>query len=178
MRLFLAIDISSEQKKDIAYWRAQHLSVEGKQVSPDNLHITCVFLGSADEQQKQQLIAAIDQAFSPEKQTGEPHLLTLDHIGSFAKAKVIYLGNHLVPSWQYNLVEQLTHLCRQQQWQIEQRPYRSHITLLRKGKLEESISLTQTIPLFCHSFSLYWSKSTDTGVRYIPLKSWQIPSAN
>ena len=68
---------------------------------------------------------------------------------------------------------------REQGLAVEPRPYRPHITLLRKASSPANQDLATalapppaplTLPV--NEFALYESRSTPDGVRYLPLASW------
>lgn len=172
MRLFFALDISHENKQQIADWCNQCLPDLVKPVAVDNFHITLSFLGQVTQKQQQHLESFVDNLVSQHKPITE-NTLQLNHLGLFQKPKVLYLGLENTPKW----LEQLAHQLKQEVLTLnifqENRPYCPHLTVARKATTIPLQSPFE-LPICISSFSLYESRSTDKGVAYLPLHTWQI----
>ena len=148
-------------------------------VAPENLHMTLLFLGNLTQTQCDNLILATTAARLGAQLT--PFNVTLCRSGLFPSAKVAWLGPATAPAPLTQLEQQLRALVSELGLAVEPRPYRPHITLLRKASITVNQDLATafappqaplTLPV--NEFSLYESRSTSDGVRYLPLASWQI----
>ena len=182
MRLFFAIDITEQDKDQLAIWQ-EKLSHENDNqkndghksyalVDKNNFHITLSFLGQVTDEQYQQLIDKADQLAAQISLT-ETQTIELDHLRLFKKPKVLYLGLAQTPNWLAMLAEQLKQKALSLKIFQEARPYCPHITLARKAKVLPEVA-PLNIKLTVNSFSLYQSISTASGVKYRPIKTWQL----
>jgi len=141
--------------------------------------MTLLFLGNLTQTQCDNLILATTADRLGEQLT--PFNVTLCRSGLFPSAKVAWLGPATAPAPLTQLEQQLRALVSELGLAVEPRPYRPHITLLRKASSPVNQDLATafapppaplTLPV--NEFSLYESRSTSDGVRYLPLASWQI----
>ena len=141
--------------------------------------MTLLFLGNLTQVQCDSLILATTAARLGAQLS--PFSVTLCRSGLFPSAKVAWLGPTTTPAPLTQLEQQLRALVSELGLAVEPRPYRPHITLLRKASSPENQDLATafapppaplTLPV--NNFSLYESRSTSDGVRYLPLASWQI----
>ena len=110
-RLFFALDISTEDKAAIAYWRAQQLQLPFKAINQSNFHITLSFLGQVSLPQQAALINSAENISTKIKETHQlesPPLLSLDYYSLLTKPKVLFIGNSHCPLWLSQLAEQLS----------------------------------------------------------------------
>ena len=188
LRLFFAVDATSlapqlrplqqQWLKALAdqYAKAPSRAVA---VAPENLHMTLLFLGNLTQAQCDSLILATTAARLGAQLS--PFSVTLCRSGLFPSAKVAWLGPATTPAPLTQLEQQLRALVSELGLAVEPRPYRPHITLLRKASSPVNQDLATafapppaplTLPV--NEFSLYESRSTSDGVRYLPLANWQI----
>lgn len=137
----------------------------GKPVAANNLHVTLVFLGLVD--------AAGQQAMS--KAAGriavEPFCLTFDRVEFWQKPAVVCLRAERIEPVLSAWVEQLTLAALDNGISVDQRPYRPHVTLLRKAK---QLPPAEFEPIIWRAagFCLAESCSTPAGVEYRVLERW------
>lgn len=73
-----------------------------------------------------------------------------------------------------SLVSQLSIAARQLGIELDERPYKPHVTLLRKAKSQVDIDFNP-IHWQADSFCLMESCSTPTGVEYRVIERWAMP---
>ena len=140
--------------------------IHGRAVPRCNHHITLVFLGNFPE----------DRIACFQKQAAEisfrPFSLILDHLGTFKKARVLWMGVSEVPRGLSRLHEQLNAALQSCGFEPEERKYRPHLTLFRKftGKLPQPD--LKPVRWEVRAFHLMVSESTEDGVRYRSLASF------
>ncbi|WP_281559585.1 RNA 2',3'-cyclic phosphodiesterase [Thalassomonas sp. RHCl1] len=172
-RYFFALNLSHKSKKQLIRWRDSELPLPCHPVAEDNLHITLAFLGVLTDELKQQLLTGAGLLADTLKHE-EITPLTLNRLGYFKRPKVLYLANDDIPDWQNELAAGITKQALDVGLNQEQRRYLSHITLYRKVRaLPKELPLpNMLIPI--DRFSLFQSLSTETGVRYQAVKTWQL----
>ena len=188
LRLFFAVDATALAPQLLALqqqWLTALADQKAKApsravaVAPENLHMTLLFLGNLTQAQCDNLILATTAARLGAQLS--PFSVTLCRSGLFPSAKVAWLGPATTPAPLTRLEQQLRALVSEQGLAVEPRPYRPHITLLRKTSSPANQDLATalapppaplTLPV--NEFALYESRSTPDGVRYLPLASWQI----
>ncbi|WP_440874931.1 RNA 2',3'-cyclic phosphodiesterase [Thalassotalea sp. PLHSN55] len=176
-RLFFALDINDNDKEMIANWRDQ-LDLPFKAIAPENFHITLAFLGNVNAKQQQELLlkaqTANQQLTNNLLFKKQDCRLTLSKLALFKEPNVLYLGLKECPCWLSQLATCLSVAAVVEGVFQEPRPYLPHLSVFRKATTlsGKSISFDQEITV--NSFSLYQSISSDTGVRYQPIKQWQL----
>ncbi len=184
-RYFFALDINEQDKTNIARWRTTAITTNlsnslnsiPKTIPSENFHITLLFLGALSEQKKRNLMSqTTDIATKVSNKitsNDNSHCLHINELGLFKKPKVLYLTNKSIPNWLTELNKYLSEIAKRLTIPIENRPYLPHISLFRKAKF--LIPTKQAdININIKSFSLYESSSLATGVKYIPLRTWQL----
>ncbi|MDT8385348.1 MAG: RNA 2',3'-cyclic phosphodiesterase [Gammaproteobacteria bacterium] len=150
-------------------------AVQGRPVAMENLHITLVFLGDVDAQQ-QACLEGQATTFA-EGLACPPFELRLDQFGHWPRPRVLWLGAGETPAPLSLLVEQLSTGSRECGLSPETRPYRPHLTLMRKvtrvpvGLLEAPFA-----PLSwpVSGFVLVRSVARPPGVTYEVLREWSL----
>ncbi|MBA6392358.1 RNA 2',3'-cyclic phosphodiesterase [Colwellia sp. BRX10-3] len=186
-RMFIALDISSADKVKVAQCRDQHLPLPFKAIDEQNFHVTLAFLGLVDKDQQANLAKLISQQHNLIKQQLKPFVgqnktlsLLLSKVGYFKKAQVLHLIPTTNPDWLIYLNKTIVELSLNCDITLENRVYQPHLSLYRKAKfplphyykkiqqteLEQQLSIT--------SFSLYHSYSTELGVRYQQVQTWDL----
>ncbi len=168
-RLFFALTLSAKQKLELEYWRDQNFPLWPKAVPAANFHITLAFLGQQEMQLQQKLLEDARDI------KGASFELTMNQLGFFSKPSILWLGPTQIPSELLQLVEKLNLLARKYSIAIPQQVYRPHITLIRDIKTPPPAPVIPIeLKLKCNSFSLFCSRSTDQGVRYLEIDSWPL----
>lgn len=186
-RMFLALDISSTDKAKLALWLSQSLTLPFKAIEPNNFHVTLVFLGLLENNQQARLEALVNQQHHDIQQhlkllhaTESTFSLQLSKVGYFKKAQVLHLMPERCPSWLVYLNTALVELSLRCNIDLEQKSYQPHLSIYRNVKsslIDPDHIIEGTVikhPICIKSFSLYHSFSTKSGVKYLPVKTWQL----
>jgi 2'-5' RNA ligase len=165
-RLFFALwpDDASRHQVDLLN---QSLPVDGRKLVPQNLHVTLVFLGNVEDKMAVEITAVASQI------KAKPVSLTFDAVEHWKKPKILCLTCSKQTLPVYRLVNQLTRMLKSFPVRLETRPYRAHITMVRKAKVLPEIQPSPICMQF-DRFVLVESVSTDEGVRYDVLASWPL----
>lgn len=170
-RLFFSVKFSETQQYNLLPYQQQALTVcpDGKAVDRENLHLTLFFLGdvSASQQQQQQLIDAAQQLRAP------AFAVTLDHLGCFAKPKILYLAPSQIPVALAALQQQVAEVCRVEGFSDIHDKYRPHVTLARHSSYAGNIAVSP-LTLTIAEFALYQSVHCDGRLQYLPLSSFSL----
>jgi RNA 2',3'-cyclic 3'-phosphodiesterase len=171
MRLFLGLPLASEVTEQLASlsmrWRT---NADGLRWSAqESWHITLQFLGSAEQEQYDCIVARLHELRSP----AVP--VALDGVGFFDRVGIFFAGVTLTAEL-LALQQRITATTRTCGYIPETRPYHPHITLARtKGKLgakalQELKGKLHRPPVFAgfvaHEFLLYESVLTPKGSLY------------
>jgi len=171
-RYFFALDISKIDKNRIHVLQQSIVPSLIKPTSPDNLHLTLVFLGQLSPEQLKPLLKGAQQIAS-KFQAQQAKLLRLNHLALFEQPKVLYAGLEKTPNWLAKLVLSLEYLSDNCKLSIDKRPYIPHVTLGRKIiALPNCTDIALNIEIA--SFSFYVSESTSQGVRYTALEKFSL----
>lgn len=165
-RLFFALWPDAALREGLAHLP---VSIPKGKVESDNMHLTLVFIGAVDATTR----ACMEQAAATTR--GKNFTLTLDHIGYWPKPRVLWLGPTLIPQPLLSLVDDLkTALAKNCGVTAESRPYRPHVTLSRKVHPDAPALEIEPLTWHAKSFSLVESRSEASGVKYLPLKTWDL----
>ena len=138
-------------------------------VSAENLHLTLLFLGHQPTSQipllSQQASQVVEALALP------PFAIRLDRLGLFPKARVAWMAPSQPPERLLQLEAQLRQAVMALGIPVEERPYRPHVTLLRKCQAATTAEVSP-VELCANALHLYESRSTPDGVRYLQLASW------
>lgn len=127
-RFFFALWPGEEQRLALVDARRALPSYGGRDVHPQDLHLTLFFLGEIDAGQRVCAEAAAQGV------RAAPFMLTLDHIGSFPRAGILWCGADASPQPLLMLVRSLGEGLRRCGFRPERRPYVPHATLARKAR--------------------------------------------
>lgn len=141
-------------------------SCQGRITDAANWHITLAFFGNADNQTRQCLEQKAEQV------RAQPFELDLSQCGFWKKPRVAWLAPNDVPEQLQNLVNDLQDAILPCGFEPEDRPYRPHVTLVRKAKRRPEVSEVKAINWEVKSFCLVESVSTPHGVKYQVLKEF------
>lgn len=157
MRVFYALTFNKEAKLNMLEYRNDFAnnSIEGAFVNPNNFHLTLEFIGEVNEKELN-LLTNLLYEFK-----NYPKDLIVSYIGSFKRKnkEVVWLGiednNELMM-----LQKQLRKLLINNNFNIENRNYKPHITIgrqvLRADPREDVIIQPLKLPI--HSMALMESK--------------------
>lgn len=137
----------------------------GKPVAADNLHVTLVFLGLLDAARQQALCEAAERIVI------EPFCLAFDRVEYWKKPAIVCLSADRVDRVLSTWVENLTVAALENGVSVDPRPYKPHVTLLRKAK---QLPPAEFEPIIwpAAGFCLVESCATPEGVAYRVLQRW------
>ena len=167
-RLFFALWPNKRVRVDIQAF-ASRLSLDtGRLVAARNTHITLAFLGNVDEQTSTALINAVNHLCI------EPFSLSLNRFGWWRKPKIAWLAPTDYAEELSQLANELNSLATNCGLNLDQRPYRPHLTLARK--VINPLADISVPPIFwnINEFCLLESTTSQAGVEYQVKQSWPL----
>lgn len=138
----------------------------GKPVPLEKLHITLSFLGSVDGATQhciEQVAAGIDC---------KPFTLSLDRIGYWPGPRVGWLGCSRQQETLSTLAYSLNDGVQRCGIETDQRPFHTHMTLMRKALKAPPITTIDTLNWEVTGFALVASKTLSQGANYEVLRTW------
>jgi 2'-5' RNA ligase len=163
-RLFFALWPDDATRQAIV--RATRRAVRacgGKPTPRENLHVTLAFLGPINAED----LARIE-AFEPPPRA--PFELTLDQLGFWAQARVLWLGPTEAPAALRALERELWDRLVALGFERERKPYAPHVTLARKARGVSADVEAVVWPV--GAIALVESKTGPRNSRYTALRSW------
>lgn len=135
MRLFIAVNFN-EQTKDKIVSVQNRLREHGRGNFSfrENLHLTLVFIGEVQRQQVESVKKAMEQVQIPKMK------LTFDRTGCFRRngSDTWWIGLRKNDAL-YKMQRELTAALREAGFDIENRPYKPHLTIARKVVLRDRL---------------------------------------
>ena len=192
MRCFIGLDLSATEKLALDSWRQQALpEVMPRQTTPSsakgfsnggpqgstqpyavpaaNYHITLCFLGSITHRQHEALIYELDNLVA------EPFSLTLDSTGVWNGPKILFSAPDNPPEPLMLLAKASRKAARRASIQVENKPYKPHVTMVRKATAALPLPLySPSVEVHASAFHLFESVSTPQGVTYPIRHSWAL----
>ncbi len=166
-RLFLALWPGAAQRLALARVQGALPLRAGRPTHPEDIHLTLVFLGPASPEQRQCAEIAAGRV------RGCPFELTLDRVGSFPRARVLWCGADAAPPALAALVLALRSELAGCGFALDDRPYRPHATLARKAPALEARTLDPPIRWPVDSFVLACGQEGPPP-RYRILRRWSL----
>lgn len=166
-RLFFALWPRESTRQAIDTLNASIYLTGVRKLRPSNLHVTLVFLGNVDDAMRLSMVARVDamreKAFT----------FSFDGIEHWQASKTICLTTSHQPPALLALVGSLNAVVKDYPIFMHDRPYRVHVTLMRKAKQDYPLSY-QPIIWQANDFVLVESQSTEDGIRYTVLNRWPL----
>lgn len=142
---------------------------QARPIDPANWHVTLVFIGTVEAETVACLQRVAGECQAP------AFSLCLDRLGFWPRPQVVWLAPSLIPPELAQLQTALSAaLAGQCAYRPEARPYRPHLSLLRKatsGPAEQAITPVEW-PV--RHFGLVRSKSHNNNVLYELVNSWPL----
>ena len=173
MRLFTALEIRPEDRKQIFSWADSYLLLPSGKVAQTNYHITLAFFGNIQQQSIESLVDHL--ADINERSTLSAFSMNLDQVAFWPKTGIIWIGP---TSWPKELTSlSASHASAGARYGARKsnRPYQPHISLTR-GALEMSSPLkSPLIKLQLSNVTLYASQQNSRGnVEYHSIERWPL----
>ena len=163
-RIFFALWPSEKQRRQIdCAIEPYRANLAGKWTARDNWHVTLVFIGGfpADDIPALQAVAGNVQCPAIK--------LRFERIDFWRRPRIMCLHTDFVSNHLSELVKLLELAAKSFGFKPEKRPYRPHMTIARKARFFEPITLAQPVELHWSGFDLIESISMPSGVQYKPL---------
>lgn len=170
-RLFLAIWPNPEQIEQLYALQGQYADW-GREVAPENFHITLLFLGEVDAEVAECLNQSISSI------TFEPFCISLDQLGYFAKTKIFWIGPQVIPQELEMLFKRLRNYAQRCGISKLSKRYVPHVTLLRKSEVPMSDQNFAPIEWQVNDFHLVESQIDQHGAHYYTLESYPQKNQN
>jgi 2'-5' RNA ligase len=134
-------------------------------VEPENLHLTLAFIGSLGADRVDALAEQLARCGTATFDW------TLDHLGSFLRAHVIWAGGPDSPAL-LSLASEVRGLLDRSQVDYDRKAFVPHVTLLRDvaGSLKRPSPIDPPIVWSCRRPTLVRSVSAAGGVKYVPVR--------
>lgn len=140
MRLFIALDPGKKLRDQLSGIQEdlKNQGIRGSWSRMENLHMTLVFLGECTASQKQAAQAVLEKLPCPET------ILPCTGLGHFGS--LWYLGFQADPALE-DYVRQLKACLQEAGVSFDAKPFKAHVTLIRKASAIPVLSDTQTASL-------------------------------
>jgi 2'-5' RNA ligase len=140
--------------------RALAEQIGGRAVPAHNIHLTLAFIGNVEPLRVSALCALLDEL------PRYSFVLTLDRVGEWHHAGVAWTAPSVVPRTLTALHARLDERLRVGEFPVEARPFRPHVTLVRRRKRPLADGPSTLIDWRVERVSLMRSESIAGGVRY------------
>ncbi|WP_181919492.1 RNA 2',3'-cyclic phosphodiesterase [Alkalilimnicola ehrlichii] len=165
-RLFFAL-WPDERAQERAALEAQ--SVGGRRVQPQNLHVTLLFLGGVDAER----VTEIEAQMAAVETDSFDICLSRREV---TRRGIAWLAVREIPAPLRELYRQVVAGCEALGIELEQRPFRPHLTLARRARPHRPVMI-EPIEWRVRRFSLVRSQSDPSGVQYHTLREWPLREA-
>ncbi len=166
-RLFLALWPTPEVVAQIQQQAVKHFKAcHGRILKPHNWHITLAYFGASDTTTRQCLERQVQTI------QATPFQLLLTQCGFWKKPAVGWLAPESVPPALDKLAADIQQVIVPCGYRPEERPYRPHITLVRKAKRFPDTENIAPIHWAVDKFCLVESKTLPGGAEYIVLEEY------
>ncbi len=139
----------------------------GRLTHPEDIPLTLVFLGAISAEQRRRAEAAAGRVRSPVFE------LTLDRVGSFPRARVVWCGTDRAPAPLDHLVTSLRDELRDCGVPLDSRPFAPHATLARNARPLTARPLDRPIHWPVEAFVLAYGREGPPP-RYRILRCWPL----
>lgn len=167
-RLFFALWPDACLQKDLySYAQRMHAAVGGRVVAAENIHLTLAFLGSLPGERIDDL-RVIGASLRANR-----FRLDLVRAGCWKRSQVGWVAPENIPASLELLVGQLRDLLVRARLPVDEKPFRPHVTLVRKAKCSAKAA-PPGIRLACtfERIALVRSRTLQTGPVYATIDAW------
>lgn len=147
--------------------RRMHLGLGGRRTRDDSIHLTLVFIGDVSVERLPELAV-------PPLQDLKPFTLTLDRCGCWPRNGIGWMAPSQIPDQLRRQVSAMEDWLRGAGFALEERPYRPHVTLVRKAECVPLSKVTEPIIWCAEEFVLVRSVLEPEGSRYQTIGRWPL----
>lgn len=165
VRVFFALMPPPETREAILAIQGR-LDLAGKPVVPQNIHMTLAFLGQVPEVRLPDLcaIAASVPLHS--------EILSLDRVGGFPRAAVVFLAPSEVTSGLIRFQQHLVEALEQAGFRPDRKRWRPHVTLYRKMRKPCHTMAVEPVEWRIRDYGLVASILRSNGPEYRLIQRW------
>ncbi|MCZ7564554.1 MAG: RNA 2',3'-cyclic phosphodiesterase [Burkholderiales bacterium] len=168
LRLFFALWPDDAVRDALAAWaRALHKACGGRTTRPQNLHVTLAFLGDTDGGRLPGLKAAAGSV------TPRAFELVLDQQGYWTHNRIAWAGASETPEALRAMVVDLRAALGAAGFRFDEKPFVSHVTLLRKGSPPRALPRLDPVAWRGCGFALVRSHTGPAGSDYAVEAEWR-----
>jgi 2'-5' RNA ligase len=168
VRLFFALWPDEEVRARLAHWsRELHALCGGRQIRPENLHVTLVFFGDVEDAR----VAEIERAAGVVAPRAIS--LVLDRPGYWKHNRIAWAGASVIPPELEALVGNLRSALTRAGIGFDDKGFVSHVTLLRDARAPQAMPALPSIDWRVDGFALVQSVTLPRGSRYEIRKTWK-----
>lgn len=170
-RLFIAIFPPTSLSRALhKFARQQHAMLGGRCMPAVNLHLTLAFLGDTPVSQIPLILEVL------QRQPALDCTLGIDTLGAFRNGGIVWAGCSAVPETLINWVGRLRDDLAENQIAFDPKPFRAHITLLRKAAPAAS-AIEPALSWQLGNARLYASVSAEGRPVYQPIDAASNPAS-
>jgi 2'-5' RNA ligase len=173
-RVFFALWPEADVRKRLhALSGSLHDRLGGRRTHPDTLHLTLIFVGEGDDALLTPMREAASRVVVP------PFEMVFDRLDCWRHNRIAHVGLTKTPAALDSLVDSLGAALRKVGIPFDARPFKAHVTLLRKadcmkfGGQNENPAL-EPIRWSARDFVLVRSSLRPEGARYERLAGWPL----
>lgn len=144
------------------------LACGGRGVQAGKLHLTLVFLGDVERERLEPLRALAASVNAPRVE------LTLDRLGYWRHHLIAWAGASTVPEALAGLVAGLEERLSAAGYAFDRRPYVPHVTLARKARCRESLTLEEPLLWRADEFVLVRTMRGNGSTHYETIGRWPL----
>ena len=167
MRLFFALWPSSSVRKQLIAIQKQQAPKQASLVSPDNLHITMVFLGGMNAGQQHCVMTLANTI------DFQPFQITLDQLQYHKRQQMLWLCSSKISDELHLLYDTLSTGLAQCGYVAAERAFIPHVALTRKQGKPQKGRVIEALTWPVDGFALVESQTLESGAVYRVLKIWK-----
>lgn len=145
-----------------------HRAVSGRRTRDDSIHLTLAFVGDVDSVRLAELMAP------PAELTVARFTLTLDCWGCWPRNGIAWVAPSRVPDPLRELGARMEAWLRDAAFEMDDRPFNPHVTLVRKAQCAPLPDSTPKIQWQVEDFVLVRSAPASDGSRYEIIGRWPL----
>lgn len=145
--------------------------VIGKAQRPDQWHVTLVFLGEVPRARQPALVEALGEPGDADAFVVEPFEIHFDRLEYWRKSRICCLTARYGAG---KLADELRNRVSMAGFDVDDREFRTHLTLARQVSHAPSVSLLEPVRWLAERFALVRSVTAAGGSRYEPLRWWNL----
>ncbi len=169
MKLFFALWPDEETREHLEAMQQRLLPLTGGRATlPSTLHLTLCFLGEVPSARLDELLTIGGRI------KAKAFDIPINKVGCFDSAKVAWAGSKAPSPALVNLQSAIQQGVSKAGFDVDPRPFRPHISLVRHLPKSFETMSTLEIPWAVSGFSLVVSRADASGVRYELLKTWPL----